>query len=116
MRREGVGLDRLKVVGRELRLLQEEVRDPLGAVRLRVLEGNERCPVSRRRTIVRGHDEVRRRIQDVGEIIEADPTKPLGFTCPSPGRLRSVAARPSRNPAGRVVTDVPLRICVDEVL
>ena len=114
--RECVGLNGSEIVGREFPLLAQQVSDPLSAVGLGPLETNQVRIGGRSRPIVRGDDEVFRRIVGVRQLFEGHPSGPFSLARPAVGRRRSVTVRANRNVAGRVVSDVSVHVGVHEVL
>ena len=94
----------------------EQIDDALRAEEFVQLETEVVTIRRRRRTMVRGDDDVGRRVVQVRQLAERHPAGPLGVAGPAVRRTGPVAGRAERNVSRRVVADVSLAVGVDEIL
>ena len=116
VKRDRVGLHAREVVRRQLRSPFQEIDDPLRAIRFVPIESEVVGITGRRRTMVGRDDDMRRRIVQMRQLIERYPSDPFSVAAPPVGRERTVAGPANGNPPRRVITDVPIDVCIHPVL
>ncbi len=94
----------------------QQVFDPLRAVAVRPIGGNEIGIVVRHDLVVGGHDPPARGIDGLGQGIEGNLSDPLAFAVPAGRREPAVAASPQGHPCRRDEPDRTVRVGVEEVL